>query len=227
MRPLIATQIGKTRVPDIQDYRSLNWGNVMKIALYVAALCSMILFNSPVLAACVQGDLNGSGVSSGSCDPSLHSPGQYASPSGPRARPYRGSRSVSCRLSLRSPGQYTSPSGPGAYLYRGPKSLLCDPSLIKNQVGQTPSVKPELPTFHRPLNAVPAPFRKSVSCRLSLRSPGQYTSPSGPGAYLYRGPKSLLCDPSLIKNQVGQTPSVKPELPVPMTRAFGSARRFR
>ena len=60
MRPLIATQIGKTRVPDIQDYRSLNWGNVMKIALYVAALCSMILFNSPVLAACVQGDLNGS-----------------------------------------------------------------------------------------------------------------------------------------------------------------------
>lgn len=42
----------------------------MKIALYVAALCSMILFNSPVLAACVQGDLTGvwriygSGVSS-------------------------------------------------------------------------------------------------------------------------------------------------------------------
>jgi hypothetical protein len=57
-------------VPDMQDYRSLNWGNVMKIALYVAALCSMISFNSPVLAACVQGDLTGvwriygSGVSS-------------------------------------------------------------------------------------------------------------------------------------------------------------------
>jgi hypothetical protein len=164
MRPLIATQIGKTRVPDIQDYRSLNWGNVMKIALYVAALCSMILFNSSVLA-------DGSGVSSGpsahlyrgprslSRDPSLHSPDQYASPSGPSARPYRDSRSVSCRLSLRSPGQYTSPSGPGAHLYRGPKSLLCDPSLIKNQVGQTKPVKPELPTFHRPFNAVPAPFQ--------------------------------------------------------------------
>jgi hypothetical protein len=31
----------------------------MKIALYVAALCSMILFNSPALAACVQEDLTG------------------------------------------------------------------------------------------------------------------------------------------------------------------------
>jgi hypothetical protein len=57
-------------VPDIQDHSFLNWGNVMKIALYVAALCSMISFNSPVLAACVQGDLTGvwriygSGVSS-------------------------------------------------------------------------------------------------------------------------------------------------------------------
>src|SRR5919108_2593177 len=57
-------------VADIQGYRFFNWGNVMKIALYVTALCSMILFNSPVLAACVQGDLTGvwriygSGVSS-------------------------------------------------------------------------------------------------------------------------------------------------------------------
>jgi hypothetical protein len=42
-----------------QGCRFLNWGNVMKIALYVAALCSMILFNSPALAACVQGDLTG------------------------------------------------------------------------------------------------------------------------------------------------------------------------
>ena len=173
MRPLIATQIGKTRVPDIQGYRFLNEGNVMKIALYVAALCSMILFNSPVLAAGVQEDLNGSGVSSGpgaglyqgprspARDPSLHSPGQYTSPSGPGARPYRGSRSVSCRLSLHSPGQYTTPSGPGAGLYQGPRSLVCDPTLKKNQVGQTikQPAKPELPTFQRPLNAVPAPFQ--------------------------------------------------------------------
>jgi hypothetical protein len=119
--------------------------SAMKIALYVAALCSMILFNSPVLATCVQRDLNRSGVSSGpgahlyrgprslSCDPSLHSPGQYASPSGPRAHPYRDSRAVSCRLSLRSPDQYTSPSGPGAHLYQGPRSLSCDPSRIKNR----------------------------------------------------------------------------------------------
>jgi hypothetical protein len=50
---------GSPLVPDIQGYRFLNWGNAMKIAVYVAALCSMLLFNSPVLAACVQGDLTG------------------------------------------------------------------------------------------------------------------------------------------------------------------------
>ena len=128
----------------------------MKIALYVAALCSMILFNSPALAACVQGDLTGvynwgtygSGVSSGprarphrgskaaSCHPPLHSPNQYASSSGPGAHLYRGPRAVSCRFSLRSPGQYTSPSGPGAGLYQGPVTLACDPFLRLSGVHQ-------------------------------------------------------------------------------------------
>jgi hypothetical protein len=50
---------GLPLAPDIQGYRFLNGGNVMKIASYVAALYSMILFNSPVSAACVQGDLTG------------------------------------------------------------------------------------------------------------------------------------------------------------------------
>jgi hypothetical protein len=38
---------------------------------------------------------------------------------------------------------------------------VCDPTLKKNQVGQTikQPAKPELPTFQRPLNAVPAPFQ--------------------------------------------------------------------
>src|SRR5919198_1289098 len=121
-------------------YRFLNEGNVMKIALYVAALCSMILFNSPVLAAGVQEDLNGSGVSSG-----------------PGAGLYQGPRSPARDPSIHSPGQYTSPSGPGAGLYQGPRSLVCDPTLKKNQVGQTikQPVKPELPMFHRPLYEVP------------------------------------------------------------------------